>query len=287
MATPGQGLIERRLTAILTAGMKRREFVVLLGAMAWSLTTRAQQAERIGRIGVLMGSAENDSDSKSSVAAFEEEIRKLGWIEGSNVQIEPRWAGGDIERLRTFAKDLVELQPAVILSSSQASLAALKDTTQTIPVVFVGVGDPVRAGLVSSLAQPGANITGLTNYEASMTGKWVELLKEIMPSLARVALIFNPQTHAGGSPYFLRALESAASSLGVQPIETPVHGPATIEAVIATLASEPNGGLITMPDTFNAVHRDVIISQAARYRVPAIYPFRYFAADGGLLSYGD
>ena len=268
--------------------MKRREFIGLLsGAAVWPLVVRAQQPVQMRRIGMLIGFPESDSEAQAQIKAVREGLERLGWIEGSNVRIDYRWPGGDVERARVYAAELTRLMPDVIVVSGQAPVAALQKETTIIPVVFVQIGDPVVGGFVNSLAHPGGNMTGLTNYEPSMTTKWVELLEAITPSLKRVALLFNPRTHAGGNPYFLRAVEAAGPLLSVEPIETPVHDPDEIERAITVFAKEPNCGMIVMPDVFTNTHRHIIIAQAALHRLPALYPFRFFAVDGGLISYGS
>jgi len=268
--------------------INRRAFIMLLGgaAAAWPLAARAQQSERMRRIGVLMGYPESDSDAQANVAAFRESLQRLGWAEGRNVRIDTRWPiPADVESMQRLAKELVALQPDVILSQITPTTAALLQHTRTIPIVFATVSDPVGSGFVASLSRPGGHVTGFATLEGSLGGKWVELLKEIAPRVARVALLFNPAT-ATMAEYYLDPMEAAAASLGVEAIVAPVHGRSELESIIATQAREPNSGLIVLPDSFLTVHRAEVTSLAARYRLPAVYPFRQFAELGGLLSYG-
>jgi putative ABC transport system substrate-binding protein len=212
-------------------------------------------------------------------------LQQLGWADGRNVRIDYRWANGDIDRMRAFAKELVELRPDVILSNTTPATAALQRETRTIPIVFVIVSDPVGAGLVASLPRPGGNITGFINIEASLGGKWLELLKEIAPAVRRVAIMFNPDTAPGGGSYFQGPFEAAAKSLAVEPMTAPVRSDAEIESVITSLGRE-QGGLVVMTDGYMTVHRGRIISAAAQGSVPAIYAESFSPKDGGLLSYG-
>jgi putative ABC transport system substrate-binding protein len=245
----------------------------------------AQQAERPKVVGVLIGLAETDPNQPPRVAAFEQGLRDLGWSEGRNIRIHYRFAGG-VDRLQMLAKEMVELQPDVIVASSGLVVLALLRETRTIPIVFVTAADPVSDGFAASLARPGGNVTGFTNDLATMGGKWLELLKEIAPAVGRVAVMFNPATAPASGSYFMPPFEAAAKSLGVSPRPMPVGGPAEIESALAGLGREPNGGLIVMADNFTSNNRGPIVAQAARHRVPAIYPFRYFATEGGLMSYG-
>jgi ABC-type uncharacterized transport system substrate-binding protein len=270
--------------------MKRRAFITLLGGAAtttWSLGARAQQVERMRRIGVLIAYAENDPDGQAFVAAFREELQKLGWAEGRNIRIDTRWAiSGDAESRQQFAKELVALQPELVFSHGTPNTATLLQQTRTIPIVFVQVSDPVGIGFVASLPRPGGNVSGFITLEPTMAGKWLELLKEIAPRVNRVAFLFNPAT----APYaeiYLNPFKAAAASFGVEAIATPVHDTSELESVIAALARAPNGGLIAMPDSFLTAHRAEVTSLAARYRLPAVYPFRMFTEVGGLLSYGN
>jgi putative tryptophan/tyrosine transport system substrate-binding protein len=265
--------------------MRRRDFVTGIAgsAVAWPLAARAQQPDRMRRIGVLMGYAENDSEAQSWVAAFRESLQKLGWTEGRSIRIDTRWAAADAEAMQRFAQELVALQPDLILSQITPTTAALLQQTRTIPIVFTMVADPVGSGFVASLSQPGGNATGFATNEGSLSGKWLELLKEIAPRVARVAMLFNPATSTFAE-YYLNPFKAAAASFGVEAIEAHVHDRSELEPVIAAQAREPNGGLIVMPTGFTSVHRVEITSLAARYRLPAVYPYRQFT--GGLLSYG-
>jgi putative ABC transport system substrate-binding protein len=264
--------------------MRRRDFITLLGgaATAWPLAVRAQQSA-IRRIGVLMGFAESDHGAQSGLAGFREELRKLGWMEGRNIEIDTRWATA--ESMQSFAKELVALQPDFILTSSTPATAAVLQQTHIIPIIFVMVSDPVGSGFVASLPRPGGNVTGFTAIEGSLGGKWVELLKEIAPQIARVVFLFNPAM-ATYAEYYLHPFKVAAASIGVEAVVAPVHDVSELESVVTTQAREPNSGLIIMPDAFIIGHRAEITSLAARYRVPAVYWSRFFAEFGGLISYG-
>ena len=264
--------------------MRRREFITIIGGAAtWPLAARAQQPDPMRLVGVLMGYAEYDPAAQSEVATFKGALAKLGWTEGSNLRIEVRWGTGDADKVRTFAKELVDLRPDVILSQTTAVTEALAGETKTIPIVFVTVGDPVASGFTTSLARPSGNITGFTAFEPTLAGKWVELLKEIAPRTVRVALLSNPAT--GRPQLYMPSIQAAASSFAVQVSTAPVHAKAEIEGVIATQARNPGGGVIVMPSAFNVANRDLIIALAARYGVPAIYFNRLFAKSGGLINY--
>jgi putative ABC transport system substrate-binding protein len=267
--------------------VRRREFIAGFGAAAWPLAARAQQpADRVRRIGVLMGTAENDPQGKAFVSGFMQGLGKLGWSDGRNLRIDIRWAPGSVERTRIFAKELVDLAPDVILVGSTSQTAALQRETHSIPIVFATVSDPVGEGFVAGLPRPGGNITGFITSEASLAGKLLQLLTEIAPSVKRSAILFNPETAPGRGSYFLPTFETAAQALKVEPIVAPVHSDAEIETVMTALGREPVGGLVVMPDTFMNVHRAPIILLAVRYHVPAVYYHSAFARDGGLLSYG-
>ncbi|MFZ0238559.1 MAG: ABC transporter substrate-binding protein [Xanthobacteraceae bacterium] len=268
--------------------MKRREFITLLGGtvVVWSFAVRAQQTERMRHIGVLMAFSENDPEAQSWAGGFREELGKLGWIEGHNIQIDIRWATADVESLQRFAKQLVALQPDLILTGSTPATAAMRQETNTIPIVFAMVGDPVGSGFVASLSRPGGNLTGFTPIENSLGGKWVELLKEVAPRVAKVAMVFDPAM-APFASYYLNPFKAAAASLGMEAIVSPVDDMPALERVVATSAREPNSGLIVMPDAFTIGHHTAITSLVARYRVPTVYPFRIFAEVGGLVSYGS
>jgi putative tryptophan/tyrosine transport system substrate-binding protein len=237
--------------------MNRREFISLLGgaAAAWPLAARAQQPDRMRRLGLLMGFAENDPLSQPWIAAFLQGLSELGWSDSRNLHIDYRWTNADVERIKPFAKELVALKPDVILANSTAVTAALQRETTDIPIVFVPVSDPVGAGFVASLARPGGNITGFINFEDSMGGKWLELLKEVAPAVKRAAIMFNPDTAPGGGGYFLHPFEAAGAALGVKPIVAAVRSLSEIEKVIGDLAREPDGGLVLTPDIFLLVNR--------------------------------
>jgi putative tryptophan/tyrosine transport system substrate-binding protein len=267
--------------------MRRREFITLLGgAAAWPLTARAQQAgEQIPRIGMLQPLAASDADAQRRVSAFQRRLQELGWTDGRNVRIDYHWAPGDTARIRAEAAQLVGSRPDVIVGVSTPVVTALRAETNTIPILFVQVIDPVAAGFVASLGRPGGNLTGVTNFEFTMGSKWLELLKEISPQLARVAVLYNPKT----APYassLLRSIEAAAPSFAMAPTDTPVQDAAETKHAIDVFAQKSNGGLLVLPDASTALHRNLIIAQAAQHLLPAMYPFRYFAASGGLVSYG-
>ena len=269
--------------------MRRRKFITLIGGAAavWPLSARAQQPDRMRLIGVLMGYTASDPAAQSEIAAFRGALAKLGRKEGSNLRIELRWGGGgDADRIRTLAKELVDLRPDAILSQTTPMTTALARETRSIPIVFVTVADPIASGFAASLARPGGNLTGFALYESAMGGKWVELLKEIAPRTVRVELLFNPATAAPLGIY-MSSIQAAASSFAIRADAAPVRAKDEIEGVIAAQARNPGAGLIVMPDSFNTINRDLIIALAARYGVPAIYYNRFFANSGGLISYGD
>jgi len=266
--------------------MRRREVITLLGgATAWPLAARAQQGERVRRIGVLMAYAESDREAQTVVAAFRDGLQKAGWTEGHNIRIDIRWAAEVKELMQQFAKELVALQPDLILSQTTPTTAALLQQTRTIPIIFATVADPVGSGFVASFPQPGGNVTGFNVSEPTLAGKFLELLREIAPHVARVAMLFNPST-APYSEFYLNPFKAAAASLGVEAITAPVHDKSKLESVVAAHARTPNSGLTVMPDGFMNVHRAEVTSLAARYRLPAVYPYRFFVELGGLLSYG-
>jgi putative tryptophan/tyrosine transport system substrate-binding protein len=265
--------------------MRRREFIAGLGsAAAWPVVARAQQAERVRRIGVLMPFDENDPEPKSRYSAFTQALLDLGWIDGRNVRMDLRWSGGDTNRIRPLAQELVGLEPAIILTNGSPATWAVQKETRTIPIIFVNLGDPVASGTVAGLDRPGGNSTGFANFEASLGGKWLELLSQIVPGLKRAAIMFNPET--GGLRIFMPSIETALRSLKVAPIIAPVHSDVDIERAIIALGHEPASGFIVMPGGFMVAHRAPIISAAARNNVPAVYHQSAFARDGGLLSYG-
>jgi len=264
--------------------MNRREFITLLGgAAAWPLAAHAQQGDRVRRIGVLMPGDENDPEQKRRLFAFTQALAGLGWNDGRNLRMDLRWHGDNNNRTRALAQELVGLKPDAILAYGTLATVALQRETRTIPIVFAGAGDPVASGIVTRLDRPGGNITGFGSQEASLGGKWLELLSEIAPGLKRAAIMFNPNT---APVSYMPSLETAARSLKVEPVIRPVHTDVEIEAAIMALGREPGGGLVVMPDVFMVVHRVPIISAAARNNVPAVYSQSDFARDGGLLSYG-
>ena len=269
--------------------MRRREFIGLLGGTlaAWPLAARAQQPERMRRIGVLYGGVSTDVQAQAGLARFTRAFEELGWTPGRNIEIEYRFAAGDTDRMGTFAKELVELKPDVLVAHTTPVVAALQRETRTIPIVFVIVSDPVGSGFVTSLSQPSGNITGFTNIEASLGGKWIDLLKETAPRITRAALMFNPDT-APHWDYYLRPFETAARALAVEPIAARVGKTEDIERFVTSFVEAPDGGLIVMADVFMAINAnlELIIALAERYRLPTIYPFRFMTAAGGLMSYG-
>jgi putative ABC transport system substrate-binding protein len=266
--------------------MRRREFITLLSGAAagWPLATHAQQPDVVRRIGVLMAMAEGDREAQAFVGAFREGLQKLGWTDGRNIRFDTRWAA-EVKLMQPFAKELIALQPDLILANNTPTTAAVLQETRAIPIIFAVVADPVGSGFVASLSRPGGNVTGFTLTEPTMTGKWLELLKEIAPRVTRVAFLFNPAA-ATYAEYYLNPFKAAAPTFAMEAIVTPVHDVSELETVIAAQAREPNSGLIVMPDGFMNVHRAEIVSLAARYRLPAVYPFRFFAELGGLLCYG-
>jgi putative ABC transport system substrate-binding protein len=266
--------------------IRRREFITLLGgaAAAWPLCARAQQTKQTRRIGVLMGLVAGDPEAQSRVVAFENGLRELGWVKGRNLSIDYRWAG-DGNVLRDHATELLALAPDLILANSTPVTVALREQSEAVSIVFTQVVDPVGQGLVSNLAHPGGNVTGFTSFEYSIGTKWLETLKQTAPRVTRVALLFNPES-APFADLFIRPVEAAASSFSVALIRAAVRDPVHVDQVFEALAREPNGGLMVLPDLSMANYREAIVALAARYRVPAVYPFRYFAASGGLMSYG-
>jgi putative tryptophan/tyrosine transport system substrate-binding protein len=266
--------------------MQRRQFITFLsGAVGWPFVARAQQMERSRRLGVLMQYSESDSEGQLRVKMLEQTLRKLGWTAGKNLLVDYRWADGADDRFRAHAAELVRLQAEAILAVSTPAVKALQRETRTIPIVFTQVSDPVSQGIVENMARPGGVVTGFTNYDPVIGGKWLELLKEAAPNVRRAAIVFNPQT----APYttlYVRALDALPPSVAVAVTTMPVHGPAEFEVAFRKHSSEQGGGLIVMTDTFTAVHRKQIIDLAARFALPTIYPYRYYVADGGLMSYG-
>jgi putative ABC transport system substrate-binding protein len=268
--------------------VKRRDFITILGGAAvWPLGVRAQQRERVRRLAAVMGgrNADTDMEGRAWFAAFRTALEGLGWVEGRNFRADYRWPSGDMERMETIAKDFVEQKPDVIFAGNTPSVLALLRQTRTIPIVFTNLSDPIGTGIVENLTRPGANATGFTAYEYSLAGKWLELLKEIAPSVTRVAVLFNPE----GAPYarhYLSFIERSAPAFGMAVTGAPIRSITEIEAAIEAQARVPGGGLIVLPETFTFTHRAQQIAVAARHRLPAIYALRAQALDGGLLSYG-
>jgi putative ABC transport system substrate-binding protein len=271
----------------MASHIERRKFLATLGgaAAAWPLAARAQQPERVRRIGLLMNRAPDDPEGQARIAAFLQGLQEWGWAVGRNVQIDYRWGAGDADRIRKFAAELIVLAPDVILSAGSPSVAALQQATHTVPIVFVTVVDPVSSGFVDTLARPGGNITGFALYEYSISGKWLQLLKEIAPRVTRAAVIRDPALTAGGGQ--LGVIQAVAPSVGVEVTPVNVRDAGEIERAITAFARSPNGGLIVTGSTLAGVHRDLIIALAARHKLPAVYSVRYFVVDaGGLISYG-
>ena len=267
--------------------MRRREFITFLGgtAAAWPLAARAQQAERVRRIGVLMAISEDDPQARARVAVFRQALADLSWTEGRNLKIEWRWTGGDMARVREYTAEMVRLAPEVILANGTPNVAALKQATTSIPIVFVVVNDPVAQGFIASMAHPGGNITGFSFLEYSMVGKSLEMLKQIVPGVVRVAVMFNPDTY----PYYkihLRSFDTVASMLSLELAGVLIRNPAEIEEAIAKLGRQRGDALLVAPDPFMVVHRGAIIRAAERYRVPATYSYRQHVQEGALMSYG-
>jgi putative tryptophan/tyrosine transport system substrate-binding protein len=263
----------------------RRKFLATLGgATAWPLAVRAQLPEGARQIGVLMGLAEDDPDTKGRLFVLRQGLEKLGWVEGRNVRIDYRFAPAGAGATE-LAKELVALRPDVILSNASPATAALQRETSVVPIVFTGVADPIGSGFVASLARPGGNITGFLLFEASITGKWLAMLKEVAPDLARAALVINPKS-APYYQFYLRAAQAAASSLGIDLVLAAIdNAPTQIEQAIAAFAHVPNGALVLAPDTNTNLHRDLMIRLAARHRLPAVYSDRFFVTAGGLMCY--
>jgi ABC-type uncharacterized transport system substrate-binding protein len=266
--------------------MRRREFITLLGATALArpFAARAQQAERMRHIGVLAGLPEDHPDMQARLAAFRQGLEKLGWAEGRNVRIDTRFAPAGAQA-QLHAKELVALQPDVILAHSPPIAAALHRETRTIPVVFASVGDPIGLGLIASLARPGGNLTGLMTYEASIAGKWVAMLKEVAPSVKRAAVVANRKTTT--YDYYMRAAEAVAQSLAIELVPTPVENAAELERAVESFARVPDSGLVVLPDPMTNTHSALIIALAARHRLPAVYWIRFYVVGGGLMSYGS
>jgi putative ABC transport system substrate-binding protein len=267
----------------MTATMKRREFITLLGgAAAWPLAARAQQPQKMRRIGVLMNLAADDPEALSRITAFVQGLQQLGWTEGRNMRIDTRWGAGDAARFHRYAEELLALVPDVVLASGTPAIQALQQATRTVPIVFASVGDPVGMGLVASLARPGGNVTGFTPMEFTSGAKWLELLKEIAPRVTRVAVLRDLTI----GPAQLSAIQAVAPSFGVELSTVGVREASEIERAIAAFARSSNAGMIVTASTSAAVHRELIVALAARHRLPAVYSFRYYATSGGLISYG-
>jgi putative ABC transport system substrate-binding protein len=268
--------------------MRRRDFIALLCGAAVPLIglwPARGQSDRLRRIGVLSSFAETDAEAQVWDAAFRKRLDELGWIAGRNVRIDYRWGAGSVDRLQPLARELVQLNPEVLLAVTTPATAALQHETRAIPIVFAIVSDPIGSGFVTSLANPGGNITGFINIEGSLPGKWLDLLREVAPGTTRVAFMFNPQT-APYAGYYLDTFRTAAAASAITPIEAPIRSAAEIETVMNSLAREAGAGLVVMPDTSMATHRNTIYALADRHRLPTVYPFRFFAAEGGLISYG-
>jgi putative ABC transport system substrate-binding protein len=263
--------------------MKRRQFIALVGgaATAWPLVARAK-SERVRRVGAFMGVAD-DSEGQSRLAIFRRTLQSLGWSEGRNIRFDIRWIPRDAAQARAVATELVSLKPDLIFATSTPVTTAVRDATRTIPVVFMQVTDPIGAGLVQSWAKPGGNMTGFANFETSMSGKWLELLKTLVPNIARVGYLFNPNT---APALYQQTVEEVAPRLSLKAVSSAVQAASEIEAAVERFAQEPSGGLLVLPDVFTTTNREQIIASAARYRVPTLYTFRFFAVEGGLMSYG-
>jgi putative tryptophan/tyrosine transport system substrate-binding protein len=264
----------------------RRKFLATLGgaAAAWPLAARGQQPDRMRRIGVLMNLAADDPEGQARLAAFLQGLQEAGWAVGRNAQIDIRWSAGDADNSRHYAAELVALAPDVILASASAAMGSLQQATRTVPIVFVSIVDPVGAGFAESLARPGGNATGFMSYEYSLSGKWLELLKEIAPSVTRAAVLRDPAVGSGTGQYAI--IQAVAQSLGVELRPMDVRDPGEIERAIVAFAQVPNGGLIVVGAPSAGVHRNLIVTLAARHQLPTVYPFSYFVRSGGLIAYG-
>jgi putative tryptophan/tyrosine transport system substrate-binding protein len=269
--------------------MRRREFITFVcGVGAWpfaSYAAMAQPSDRVRQIAMLSGFSAADPEAQARIAVLQQGLKELGWMEGRNLSIEFRWGTGGAEQMRKFARELIDLKPDLILGMTTPAVTALVQETNSIPIVFVNIVDPLGRGLISNMARPGGNITGFLNFEFSMGGKWLETLKQIAPAVKRVGLLFNPNT-APFAASFVRVVEDAAPSFGIEPIAIEAHDDGELERTVADFAAKPAGGLIILPDAFTTGHRDLIVALAARYRLPAVYPLGVFAASGGLISDG-
>jgi putative ABC transport system substrate-binding protein len=267
--------------------MRRREFITLLGVTtAWPLAAIAQQPDRVRRLGVLMGLASSDVQQSEELATLKEELQKLGWTDGRNMRIYTRWGASDADETWTSAKELIDLNPDVIFAHTTSAVSALAQQTRSIPIVFVLVSDPVGNGFVESWTKPGGNITGFTDFEAPMAGKWLELLKKTAPHVTQVALLFNPETAPGGGSIFLDPIEKAAPAFGLNWVAASARHADEIETIVGALGRHGATGVLVTPDIFTTAHRERIIALAGRYQLPSVYAYRYFATDGGLMSYG-
>ena len=266
--------------------MRRREFITLLGGTAagWPIAVHAQQPERMRRIGVLMAFSENDSATKERLAAFRQGLEKRGWFDGRNIHLHYRFTADRAQQFQALAKELLALQPEVILASTTGITATLQRESHTIPIVFVNVSDPIGSGFIESLARPGGNITGVQHIEAGIMGKWLTMLKQIAPRLARAALLANQKTTP--FDYFLQSAQAVAPSLGIELVPSDVVTATNIERALESIARLPDCGLVLPPDATTFVHRDLVIALAAKYRLPAVYPIKTFVSAGGLMSYG-
>jgi putative tryptophan/tyrosine transport system substrate-binding protein len=268
------------------SGMRRREFITLLGgaAFAWPLAARAQRGEEVRRIGVLMNVAADDSEGQTYVASFRQGMEELGWSVGGNLRIDVRWGGGDPERMRRYAAELMALSPDVALAAGGPVVATLQKANRAVPIVFAQSIDPVGAGIVASLARPGGNVTGFTQFEYSLSGKWPELLKEIAPTIKRIGVLRDASNPAGIGQWAI--IQATAGSAGMELTPIPVRDAGEMERGVAAFAREPNGGLVVPVSASSTIHREPIVASAARHRLPAVYGYRYFVAAGGLISYG-
>jgi putative tryptophan/tyrosine transport system substrate-binding protein len=265
--------------------MRRREFITLLGGVAasWPLNVWAQQPEQTRRIGVLINRAADDPDGQARVAAFQQGLKQLGWSDGRNVRLDIRWGEDDVDRSRRYAAELIALSPDIMFASGAPSVAALQRATRALPIVFVAIIDPVGAGFVDALARPGGNTTGFMLFEYSLGGKWLELLKQVAPRMTRTAVLRDPAIPSGIGLF--SGIQGAAQSLGVEVSAVGLRNASEIEQAVTTFARSGNGGLIVTPSGSASVHRNLIVTLAARHKLPAVYPYRYMVADGGLMSY--
>jgi putative tryptophan/tyrosine transport system substrate-binding protein len=266
--------------------MRRREFIAgLSGAVAWPMVSRGQQPGRMRSLALLSGAAESDQNNRGWLSAFDAALRSFSWIDGQNIRIERRYAPGDFNRMREYARELFDLTPDLVLVTNTPSALAMLEVTHQIPLLFVNVTDPVGSGIVSSLSNPGGNATGFTNFEFTMGGKWLQILKEVAPDIERTAIIFNPELAPFADGY-IRSFRAGAESLRVDAILAPIHDVDQLERLLIAQTREPGGSIIIMPDAFTVPNRDLIIDFAVRHRLPSIYPYRVFALGGGLISYG-